>query len=159
MSFEKALEFTLAWEGGYVNDPKDPGGETKFGISKRAHPEIDIKNLDKIQAANIYKTKYWIPLNCQLASEPLDMVLFDTGVNCGVARTNTWSKLTNSWRTFIELRLNHYNKLRDYKDKKGNQPYLRFYKGWMNRLNALKKKAEENNNGVYRISQDSKIKS
>ena len=41
--FERAIDKTLAWEGGYVNDPKDPGGETKYGISKRAHPDVDIK--------------------------------------------------------------------------------------------------------------------
>ena len=41
--FERAIDKTLAWEGGYVNDPKDPGGETKYGISKRAHPDVDTK--------------------------------------------------------------------------------------------------------------------
>ena len=53
--FERAIDKTLAWEGGYVNDPKDPGGETKYGISKRAHPDVDIKNLSREKACAIYK--------------------------------------------------------------------------------------------------------
>ncbi len=58
-AFSAALKFALKWEGGYVNDPDDPGGETKYGISKRAHPEVDIKNLTVAQAGEIYKREYW----------------------------------------------------------------------------------------------------
>ena len=60
--FERAIDKTLAWEGGYVNDPKDPGGETKYGISKRAHPDVDIKNLSREKACAIYKKHYWDPV-------------------------------------------------------------------------------------------------
>ena len=44
MSFDKAFQITVGVEGGYVNDPADPGGETRYGISKRAHPDVDIKS-------------------------------------------------------------------------------------------------------------------
>ena len=44
-TFEEIIEKVLAHEGGYVNDPKDLGGETKYGITKRFYPEADIKNL------------------------------------------------------------------------------------------------------------------
>ena len=40
MSFETAVNTTLQYEGGYVNDPNDPGGETNFGISKKAYPNL-----------------------------------------------------------------------------------------------------------------------
>jgi len=53
-AFEVALNFVLKWEGGYVNDPRDSGGETKFGISKKAYPNLDIKNLTQQQAGEIY---------------------------------------------------------------------------------------------------------
>ncbi len=53
-NFEGALKFTLSWKGGLVNDPNDPGGETKYGISKRAYPELDIANLTLEQAKGIY---------------------------------------------------------------------------------------------------------
>ena len=49
--FQRCVLFVLNEEGGYVNDPADPGGETNFGISMRAHPEVDIKALTKAKAA------------------------------------------------------------------------------------------------------------
>ncbi|GIW22249.1 MAG: hypothetical protein KatS3mg068_1256 [Candidatus Sericytochromatia bacterium] len=56
-SFDIAISKTLKWEGGYVNDPKYPGGETKFGISKAFYPTLDIKNLTLQKAKEIYKKK------------------------------------------------------------------------------------------------------
>ena len=44
VNFDEIIEVVLHHEGGYVNDPKDPGGETNFGIAKRSHPDVDIKN-------------------------------------------------------------------------------------------------------------------
>lgn len=61
MNFEECIEYVLQFEGGYVNDPTDPGGETNFGICKRDHPNVDIKNLTKEQAIEIYRTEYWEP--------------------------------------------------------------------------------------------------
>lgn len=88
MNFEIAIEIVLKFEGGYVNNPNDPGGETKYGISKRAYPEIDIRQLDREGAINIYKNDYWIPLMCDEISSPLRLALFDCGVNQGVLRAS-----------------------------------------------------------------------
>jgi len=57
-NFERCIAFVLRHEGGYVNDPRDPGGETKYGISKRAYPGLDIKNLTEEQAKEIYRQDY-----------------------------------------------------------------------------------------------------
>ena len=51
-NFTRAISFVLKWEGGYVNDPADPGGKTKYGISKRYHPKVDIKALTEKEAAD-----------------------------------------------------------------------------------------------------------
>ena len=51
--FDDIIEIVLEHEGGYVNDPKDPGGETNFGVAKRSHPDVDIKNLTKEVAKEI----------------------------------------------------------------------------------------------------------
>jgi len=51
----------LKREGGYVDDPTDRGGETKYGISKRSYPQLDIKNLTLEQALEIYRKDYWKP--------------------------------------------------------------------------------------------------
>ncbi len=47
INFDEIIEVVLHHEGGYVNDPDDPGGETNFGIAKRSHPDVDIANLTK----------------------------------------------------------------------------------------------------------------
>ena len=57
--FLKAFEKVLRHEGGYVNDPLDLGGETKYGISKRSYPHLDIKNLTLDQAKQIYFRDFW----------------------------------------------------------------------------------------------------
>ncbi len=59
VEFNDIIEVVLHHEGGYVNDPKDPGGETNFGVAKRSHPDVDIKNLTKDGAKEIYKEHYW----------------------------------------------------------------------------------------------------
>ena len=53
--FDVYFEKVISHEGGYSNDAKDPGGETNFGISKRAYPQVDIKNLTRDAAKQIYK--------------------------------------------------------------------------------------------------------
>ncbi len=82
--FDNAIAFTLQHEGGYVNDPADAGGETKYGISKRAYPQLDIKALSIEQARAIYRRDYWDkPGIYRLSDAALAARLFDLGVNCG----------------------------------------------------------------------------
>lgn len=73
-------------EGGYVDDPKDPGGETKYGISKRAFPNEDIKNLTKHRAYELYKEFYWDKVKADTLPYPLNMLVFDFAVNSGPVR-------------------------------------------------------------------------
>ena len=80
-----AIRKTIKFEGGYVNDPADPGGETKYGISSRQYPDIDISMLTVEDAFAIYKKDYWDKLsldNCE--SQVIANELFDTAVNMGV---------------------------------------------------------------------------
>lgn len=85
-NFERAVSVILENEGGYVNHPKDPGGETNYGISKRAYPEIDIKNLTRDQAKVIYKRDYWDRCRCGEMPYPVALNVFDTAVNSGIKR-------------------------------------------------------------------------
>ncbi len=88
--FCHAVHFILKMEGGlradcgYVDDPLDAGGETKFGISKRAFPRIDIKNLTIDQAIRIYHTNYWNPAFCHEWSGSVALYAFDSAVQHGV---------------------------------------------------------------------------
>lgn len=88
--FYNVLKFTIPAEGGYVNDPDDPGGETKWGISKRQFPNEDIANLTPERAAELYYNNYWIPTNSSNIPEPMRTCVFDTSVLCGVGRANSW---------------------------------------------------------------------
>lgn len=89
MSLDRAFELVIEAEGGYVNDPRDPGGETKFGISRRAYPTLDIKGLTREQAKEIYERDYWLAAKCQLLPWPLSAVVFDCAVNQGVGTAIT----------------------------------------------------------------------
>lgn len=85
--FDFALNLVLKHEGGYVNDPKDPGGETIYGIARRHHPDAWAAGRPtKAQAAEIYRRDYWDRLRCDELPAPLAVFLFDTGVNCGNRR-------------------------------------------------------------------------
>ena len=89
--FEKAIDKVLINEGGYVDDPNDKGGETKYGISKRSYPSVDIKNLTTDEAKAIYKLDYWDRVKGdEIRSDLIAFELFDTAVNMGV---RTASKL------------------------------------------------------------------
>ena len=83
MSFDRAVEMVLRHEGGYSNDPKDPGGETRYGISKRAYPDVDILRLTEDEAKAIYKRDYWDKLRTDEIPEELAICLFDAAVNMG----------------------------------------------------------------------------
>jgi lysozyme family protein len=83
--FETAVEVVLKHEGGYVNDPHDPGGETNFGISKRVYASVDIKNLTKQDAANIYKRDYWSYGRFgEIHDQAVATKAFDMAVLCGI---------------------------------------------------------------------------
>ena len=84
--FDDIIEVVLEHEGGYVNDPKDPGGETNFGIAKRSHPEVDIKNLTKDDAKEIYYQVYWIKNRVPQLPDELKHIYFDMCVNQGRGR-------------------------------------------------------------------------
>lgn len=82
--FDIAVNLILDHEGGYVNDPRDPGGETKYGISKRAYPNINIRDLTKEKAKEIYRRDYWDKIRGNSLPFSVAIVAFDMAVNMGV---------------------------------------------------------------------------
>jgi hypothetical protein len=126
--FNEAVEFVLRWEGGYVNDPNDPGGETKYGISKRAHPDLDIKNLTLDEAKNIYYNDYWLKADCDHYFFPANYLMFDTSVNMGISRANDFFAISENWQDYLLNRIDYYKGL----------PTARYYlRGWVNRVMDL----------------------
>lgn len=76
--FNRAFAIVVGHEGGYVNHPHDPGGETNWGISKRSYPALDIAALTIESARLIYRRDYWDRCQC------------DAAVNNGVAQASRW---------------------------------------------------------------------
>lgn len=82
--FNAIVEYTLKKEGGYVDDNVDKGGETNFGISKASHPNVNVKNLTKAEAIEIYRKKYWDGTNIdKLHDQRIAQKLFDMSVLMG----------------------------------------------------------------------------
>lgn len=89
-NYQKCLETILHHEGGYVNHPKDPGGETNLGVTKRVYEEWggtkDMKDLTVEDVAPIYKKNYWDRVKGDDLPGGLDLCVFDFGVNAGTGR-------------------------------------------------------------------------
>lgn len=97
--FERAIEIVLQSEGRYSNDPRDPGGETNYGISDRRDGKIDglvdvtgngagdvpVADLTREQAIVIYKREYWDKLRLDEMPWPINLYVFDTAVNQGLS--------------------------------------------------------------------------
>lgn len=84
MNFDIAFDRLIKNEGGYTAGIGDPGGETKFGISKRSYPNIDIKNLTKDEAKEIYKRDFWDRGQMYMLDSNLAFQVFDFAVNSGI---------------------------------------------------------------------------
>lgn len=149
--FDRALAILLEREGGYVNDPKDPGGETIYGITRRDHPDAWAVGRPTLeQAAEIYRTKYWAPVKGDDLPWPLCLYVFDAAVNQGVgpatrmlqraldtvqdeliggatlrlaAQSRPWH-----WARFLAFRAMRYT---------GTRNFDRFGEGWFIRLFEL----------------------
>lgn len=93
-NYDKCLETILHHEGGYVNHPKDPGGITNMGVTKRVYEEWvghevseqDMKDLTEDDVRPIYKKNYWDRVKGDKLPEGLDLCVFDFGVNAGTGR-------------------------------------------------------------------------
>ncbi len=92
--FERALALVLDLEGGFVQDPRDPGGATNLGITRatlgkargRAVSVADVKALTRDEAAPIYRRLYWDAVRADELPPGLDLAVFDYAVNSGPAR-------------------------------------------------------------------------
>lgn len=166
MSFEKALAFTLRWEGGYVNHPSDPGGETNKGIIKKEYdkyrtekslPLRSVKEIEDTEVKDIYENKYWKVGHCDVMRDKLAIVHFDTVVNTGITQgakflqrclkvkddgvigAGTLKALADSNQD--SLIPDYLAQRRAFYQKivQVNPKLQVFLKGWMNRVDSLEK--------------------
>jgi lysozyme family protein len=83
-NFDTTIGRVLGNEGGYVNNPADPGGETNWGISKRSYPNVDIKALTRDGAKAIYLRDFWNRVNADKLQDGVAYQLTDFAVNSGI---------------------------------------------------------------------------
>jgi lysozyme family protein len=84
VNFDAAFNRLISNEGGYSNNPLDPGGETNWGISKRSYPNVDIKNLTRNGARAIYLSDFWLRGAMDQYDPALSFQVFDAAVNHGI---------------------------------------------------------------------------
>lgn len=125
-AFNNAILFTLGWEGGLSENLLDPGGLTKFGISQRSYPFLDIRNLTVEQAVQIYYEDYWLRSRAYLYTYPKHLILLDTAALFGVSRALVLRELETNVILYKQLYAvtNSLN-------------FAVFGKGWIRRLADL----------------------
>lgn len=137
----RALEWILKAEGGYVNDPADPGGETNFGITHTTYdayrdsihlPRRSVKDITEHEVREIYDKQYWAPLAANLA-DPLATVVFDTCVNMGVQAARALLDFTQDPVRYVDARKAVYY----WMTRDPVSPRRKFRTGWVKRLERL----------------------
>ena len=164
-NWEKSLEVILHHEGGYVNHPKDPGGETNMGVTKRVYEDFggtkDMKDLTHEDVEPIYKKNYWDRVKGDDLPEGLDLMIFDFAVNAGTGRAakfiqrlvnttvdggigpNTLGKIKEYVVTYgIEETITSYALMRqNYYESLST--FDTFGRGWTRRVSEVTEKAKE----------------
>jgi len=138
-SFKKALDFVLQAEGGYVNHPNDLGGETNFGITNAVYDAFrksknlaprSVKFISNDEIEEIYYKRYYLACGANnITDEKLALVHFDTAVNMGVKRANSFLTLSHgNIDTYLKLRKDKYVEFAKVPSQKA------FLRGWLNRI-------------------------
>lgn len=166
-SLKDAMRFILRWEGGFVDDPDDRGGRTNKGVTQKVYdawrarsgkPKQDVKQITDEEVQAIYQQDYWRPAGCDRLKAKLDLVQFDTAVNMG---TNRATKILQSAvgvgsdgkfgpatqkacdACDLGTALIEYCEIREglYRRFAQGPGQAKFLKGWLNRLNDLRREA------------------
>lgn len=131
--FMAAVSRLIKREGGYVNDPEDRGGETKYGISKAANPDVDIPSLTVPKAASLYRERYWNAIEADKLPPHMREIAFDAAVNQGVSWTKEALKQAGGdVHEFFRLRAQHYANI-----VSGDPSQAKFARGWEKRLEEM----------------------
>jgi lysozyme family protein len=124
-TFQYAMSTIIELEGGYVEHPSDPGGATKYGISQRSYPHLDIYNLTRAEAIEIYRRDYWQPVIDRVTDRRMQIMVFDSAINHGVGRALSWYETYPDFNDYVTNRLRFYTGLNTWSD---------FGRGWTRRV-------------------------
>lgn len=141
-AFERAVAFVLQQEGGLSTDPNDPGNYTggrfvgtKYGISARSYPNLDIANLTLDEAKEIYQRDYWQASGADKLPWPLSLTVLDFAVNAGVGAAHQALKESGqNFAAFNTWRRAYYQRLKQF-DLYGQ--------AWLRRVAAVENEAKK----------------
>lgn len=154
--FEKAMKFIRVVEGGKFFHPNDPGGFTNMGLTQRDYPKLDLQNLTRKQADDIFYKDYWKRSSASLLPFPAYISYFDAVVNTGIGRANkilqsaleveqdgiigalTLKKVKDVDPVKLAINLAEGKQKFYINLSSKNSRYRPFMKGWTRRTNALK---------------------
>ena len=152
LSFQQIFDRLIGHEGGYVNDPRDPGGETNWGVTKRTAQANgytgSMKTMTRQQAYEIYRRAFWLRYNCEQMPDAVAYQFFDAAVNHGFGNASRMlqravgvlddgiigkysleainrNPISDTLMVLNGERLNFYTRLKNFD---------RFGKGWGNRV-------------------------
>lgn len=163
LSFKQIFDRLIGHEGGYVDDPRDPGGETNWGVTKRTAQANGytgaMKTMTRQQAYEIYRRAFWLRYNCEQMPDAVAYQFFDAAVNHGFGNASRMlqravgvlddgiigkysleainrNPISDTLMVLNGERLNFYTRLKNFD---------RFGKGWVNRVvQNLKYGAQDN---------------
>jgi len=155
--FEKAMKFVRVVEGGKFNHPNDPGGFTNMGLTQRDYPNLNLHNLTRKQADDIFYKDYWKKSIASKLPDPAFISYFDSVVNTGVSRANKILQEVVGAKPDGIVGSQTLKAIDDYKDAQKlaiaiadrkqkfylnlvekNSKFKSFIRGWTRRTNALK---------------------
>lgn len=151
--FKEALKIVRVVEGGYVNDPYDPGGATKYGITQRTYNAYrkksnlnlkEVKYLQEDEAEEIYYKEYWVKSDAENFDDPrMSLAVFDGEVNHGHSANKNFIALSKGrFDDYLNIRIDSYKKDPNAK---------RYVNGWLNRIDFIKNNAEEYKRNVESV--------
>ena len=163
LSFQQIFDRLIGHEGGYVDDPRDPGGETNWGVTKRTAQANgytgNMKTMTRQQAYEIYRRAFWLRYNCEQMPDAVAYQFFDAAVNHGFGNASRMlqravgvlddgiigkysleainrNPISDTLMVLNGERLNFYTRL---------EKFDRYGKGWVNRVaQNLKYGAQDN---------------
>jgi lysozyme family protein len=162
--FLKYLEWVLAHEGGYVNNPRDPGGATNFGVTQGVYNEYlnasgkksqSVAQITRREVEAIYRVKYWLRIKGDELPAGWDYAMFDFAINSGTSRAIKFAQLSVGVsddgvlgpKTMAAIKAAPPEAFDKYISMRRDflvslKTFPTFGKGWMRRVNEVEEKAK-----------------
>jgi hypothetical protein len=135
--FDRCVNFVIDQLEGGGTVVTDSGGVTRWGISSRAHPGLDVAHMTRDQAVALYESDYWLAAGCERLDFPMSLVVFQAAVNQGVALAKNLAAGAMDYIEALWDCVLHYSEIAEK-----NHSERQYLRGWINRLVKVYKEAQ-----------------